>query len=751
MIVGILWLHVAGLPLFGAANGHGLLHSTLEALVVAGFAIGASMRTLTNPARSVLATLGLTTSSAILTHFSGGLIEMHFHYFVVVAIVTLYQSWLPFACAIGFVLIHHGIAGALDPVGVYNHPDAILHPWKWASIHALFIAGESIACLAAWRLNEDALDRERSARRELEKANGDLAEAQEIARIGSWEWDPQTGKVWWSAELHRIFGTQPDSTRPGHDSFLDILHPEDLGTFGEAVRAIKDGSGSRLETECRIIRPDGETRVVRIIGSAANEGVGKARVVGTSQDITEQKLLEQEIEYKAFHDPLTDLANRGLFREKLTEALLLPSPVSVIFMDLDDFKSVNDTLGHIVGDELLVRIARILESLVRPGDTVARFGGDEFALLIEDGVTAVDIAERIYTALKAPIVLDSVEVVSGVSMGVATSEGTHTADELLRDADIAMYTVKAGGESGFSICTAEMRSTAIRRLELKTELMGGLDKGEFVVHYQPIVSLLTQDMIGIEALVRWNHPHRGLVPPIDFIPLAEESGAIVPLGLWVLNEAAVETKALQDATGRSYSLCVNLSARQLHEIDLLDTVNDALRNSGLDPADLVLEITETFLMSSPESSIRTLNGLRKLGVRIAVDDFGTGYSSLSYLHRFPIDVLKIDRAFVAGVAESPEKTALAQAVVKLATALELRTVAEGIETPEQLVALEALGCLNGQGHLFSAPLPMPELEAWLRGRKPMGVTRMADARLAHASATPSPYSLIGRNLSGRDE
>ena len=694
------------------------------------------MRSVSNSGRSVLATLGLTTSSALLTHFSGGLIEMHFHFFVVVAIVTLYQSWLPFVCAIGFVLIHHGVAGAIEPGGVYNHPDAILHPWKWASIHALFIAGESLACVAAWRLNEDALDRERSARGALEKANNDLAEAQEIARIGSWEWDLEAGSVWWSEELHRIFGIPPDSSTGGRGSFLELLHPEDAPGFTVLVGQVKRGALSRLETECRIVRPDEEIRVVRIIGSATLESPGKGRVVGTCQDITEQKQLEQEIEYKAFHDPLTDLANRGLFRDRLVDALNLPHPVSVIFMDLDDFKSVNDTLGHIVGDELLVKIARVLESLVRPTDLVARFGGDEFAILVDDGTSAADVAERIYQALQAPMILESVEVVTGVSMGVATAEGTHTADELLRDADIAMYTVKASGESGFAVCSSEMRSTAIRRLELKTELKRALENEEFAVHYQPIVSLVTQEMVGLEALVRWNHPQRGLVPPIDFIPLAEESGAIVPLGSWVLHEAARETKAIQEQMGRSYSISVNLSARQLHEVDLLDTVHSALQSSGLSAEDLVLEITETFLMGSPESSIRTLDGLRELGVRIAVDDFGTGYSSLSYLHRFPIDVLKIDRAFVAGVAESPEKTALAQAVVKLATALELRTVAEGIETPDQLVALEALGCLNGQGYLFSEPLPMTELQTWILGRAPRGVARVNDARL-----TPGPSGI----------
>lgn len=728
-IVGILWAHVVVLPFFGAANGRGLIHSSLESLVVVGFAVGASMRAVTNPARSVLATFGLTISSALLTHFSGGLIEMHFHYFVVVAIVTLYQSWLPFACAIGFVLLHHGIAGAISPEGVYNHPDAIAHPWKWASIHAFFLASESIACLTAWRLNEDAIDRERSARGALEKANKDLAEAQEIARIGSWEWDMDTGVVWWSDELCRIFGIKPGTATPGTGSFIELLHLDDLGSFTDQIAETKEGSCPRLERECRIIRPSGETRVIRIIGSATYDADGKGRMVGTSQDITEQKKLELEIEYKAFHDPLTDLANRVLFRDRLIEALRQANPVSVIFMDLNDFKTVNDTLGRVIGDELLVAVARLLESLVHPEDTVARFGGDEFGILVQNETHAAQIAERIHAALETPIVLDSVEVVTRVSLGVATAEGTQTADELLRDADIAMCTVKATGESGFAVCGPEMRSTAVGRLELKAELRRAVKDHEFLLHYQPIVSLDSHEVVGLEALIRWDHPDRGMVAPGDFIPLAEESGAIVPLGSWVLKEAVRETKRLQEATGRPFSISVNLSARQLHEVDLLDTVNEALTTTGLDPSNLVLEITETFLKRKPESSIRALDGLRGLGVRIAVDDFGTGYSSLSYLHRFPIDILKIDRAFVANVTESPEKTALAQTVVELATALGLRTVAEAIETAEQLVALKALGCGDGQGYLFSKPLPMPELTAWLADRGMNGSKRTNGARL----------------------
>lgn len=717
-ILILLWAHVLVMPFVGVLTRNSVIHSLVETAAIAVFAVGATSRRFTNPVRSAFATIGLMSCSAILTHLFHGLIEMHFHFFVVVAVVTLYQSWFPFACAIGFVLLHHGVAGALDPTSVFNHPSALAHPWRWAAIHALFIAGESLACLTAWRLNELALDNERFARTALEKANRDLAEAQELASIGSWEWDMETDKVLWSEELFRIFDKDPKTFTPTLLGFLDLVHPDDRLHMTAVLDAAREGTRV-LDTDCRISRPDGSVRIVHAMGSGTHDpDESVRRMVGTCQDVTEQKLLEQEIEYKAFHDPLTGLANRGLFRDRLSHALSRRDSggaVAVIFMDLDDFKSVNDSLGHGMGDQLLFNVARILESQVRASDTIARFGGDEFAILVDEdgGPAAVGVAQRVQEALSHPVAVDAGEATVRPSMGIAIAADNTTHDDLLRDADIAMHSVKAENKGGFQVCSSEMRTSVIKRLELKTELQRAIEREEFTLHYQPIFCLDTRNVIAVEALVRWDHPHWGLVPPGDFIPLAEETGLIVPLGTWILQEATRQAKALQETAGNHFALNVNLSARQLREADMVSVVQQALLASRLLPSDLTLEVTETVLMGSVNASMATLNELRDLGIRIAIDDFGTGYSSLSYLHQFPIDTLKIDRSFVVGAVGGRDEEALAEAVVKLAAALDLSTVAEGIETEEQLQKMLDLGCNAGQGFLFARPLPFAEIQAWL--------------------------------------
>jgi diguanylate cyclase (GGDEF)-like protein len=428
--------------------------------------------------------------------------------------------------------------------------------------------------------------------------------------------------------------------------------------------------------------------------------------------------LEDEIQHKAFHDPLTGLANRGLFRDRLTHAHHRRhprDPLAVIFLDLDDFKAVNDSLGHATGDELLIAVARLLETLVRPSDTIARFGGDEFAILVDDTdneTAAIAVAKRIGGALRQTLSLESGEVTVRASIGIAIEDELSSPDDLLRDADIAMYAVKDQDKDGYEVCDDDMRTNALRRLEVKQELKRAILDEEFVLHFQPIVKLDTQDLVAVEALVRWNHPQWGMVPPNDFIPVAEESALIVPLGEWILREATSQAKGLQETLGKRFAVSVNLSARQLEEQDIVRVVRDALDLSGLPASDLILEITETVLVGNKEETSRTLKELRDMGVQIAIDDFGTGYSSLSYLHRFPFDILKIDRAFIGGVDEGPEEAALAQAVIQLASVLNVYTVAEGIETDGQLERLKSFGCSTGQGFLFSRPLPMTELRAW---------------------------------------
>ena len=448
-------------------------------------------------------------------------------------------------------------------------------------------------------------------------------------------------------------------------------------------------------------------------------------MIGTCQDITHRKALEQEIEHRALHDPLTGLGNRALFGDRLGHALAVrdrtSAPLHVLFLDLDDFKTVNDSFGHTVGDALLVEVSRRLLGSVRPADTVARLGGDEFAVLLEDsGIDdARAIAERIQNAMRAPMSLQGNEICVGGSIGIASAATSTRSSDVLGDADIAMYVAKREGKGRCRVFTTDMRSSVVTRLQLQAELHDALAREQFVLHYQPVVDQQIGTIVAVEALVRWNHPVRGLLPPADFIPLAERTGLIAALGAWVMKEATRQVKALQHDVGGLLAVTVNVSPQQL-EADLVGMVKAALEQSRLDPRDLVLEITETCLMSKEEAVVAQLHALRRLGVRIAIDDFGTGYSSLAYLRQLPIDILKIDRSFVDCITDGPAHSAVAETIINLARTLRLRTVAEGIETPGQAKALQDLGCHTGQGYYLGEPLPADHLLRHLRHhRRPL--------------------------------
>jgi diguanylate cyclase (GGDEF)-like protein len=477
------------------------------------------------------------------------------------------------------------------------------------------------------------------------------------------------------------------------------------------------GTGD-VDVEFKIVRSDGAVRTVHSLGGGVVDEFGVVtRMFGTCQDITERRMLEDEVQFRAFHDPLTGLANRALLIDRLDHAiarrLRSDSSLALLFLDLDDFKMVNDTLGHSAGDELLIEVGRRLSATLRPSDTMARLGGDEFAILLEDADAEVaeSVAARIQSVLAQPMrIQQQEEVVVRSSIGVLVADGKPSADEMLRDVDIAMYQAKLGGKNSYEIFESTMRGAVIDRMKAKADLRASLDNDEFVLHFQPIVDLPTGEIRGMEALVRWEHPERGLVSPADFIPLAEESGLIVPLGTWVIQEGTRKAKELQDATGQEFSLSVNLSAKQLSQSDLVAIVSDALDASGLAASDLILELTESVLLEGSDKVQHVLTDLRDLGVRIAIDDFGTGYSSLAYLRRFPVDILKIDRSFISGVTEGPEESALAEAVVKLASILNLETVAEGVETEAQRAKLSMMGCHAAQGFLFARPAPSEVIE-----------------------------------------
>jgi diguanylate cyclase (GGDEF)-like protein len=462
-------------------------------------------------------------------------------------------------------------------------------------------------------------------------------------------------------------------------------------------------------------RKDGQLRWLETTARAVRDDAGVREIVSVTRDISDRKQAELELSHLALHDTLTGLPNRALFLDRLGLALRRTErrsgSVAVIFGDLDRFKVVNDSLGHDAGDRLLVDVAGRIGAALRPADTVARFGGDEFTILCEDiagEIEAATIAQRIVDVFREPFVLEDGEVFLATSLGIAIARGEgatdQRAEDLIRDADAAMYRAKERGKGRYEIFDEAMRADAVARLETESALRRALERGELRLHYQPEVDLETGDIAGFEALVRWEHPLRGLLHPSAFIPLAEETGLIVGIGEWVLREACTEAAGWP----APLTLSVNLSARQLAQHDLVAVVRRALSETGTDPAKLCLEITESAVMESGAATTAQLRALKSLGVRLAIDDFGTGFSSLAHLRRFPVDVLKIDGTFVSGLGREPQDASIAAAVISLAHALDLKTVAEGVETDEQLSILKQLGCDLGQGYLFARPRPADE-------------------------------------------
>jgi diguanylate cyclase (GGDEF)-like protein len=839
-ILALLWCHVPGVFLFALYRDRSATESLVAASVVAALPIAASLCHGRRRVSTVLTSMGLMVASAVLVYLSHGSIEMHFHYFVMVGVVTLYQDWLPFVVAILFVVLQHGVAGAIQPSAVYDHRDAIRSPWRWAAVHGGFILAMSVVGIVSWRLNE-ALQRRALEREEQ------LEEAQEVARLGSWELDAVTGLMSWSDELFRLLDL-PRTDSPTMEDLLGRVQADDRPEFAAAVEAARtegteysgdvlvaadaglrwlhlriraaarlDGrvmtlSGTALDIterkraegelsetlslltatldstadgvlvvdlegsitsfnqrflemwsipddllasrdDARVLAsvveqlvhpdefvakvselyalPDAESRdTVEFLDGRVFERFSlpqrvEGRTVGrvwSFRDITERVRLEHELSHQAFHDRLTGLANQALFRDRVDHALTRSSrdesPVAVLFVDLDNFKTVNDSLGHTVGDELLVVVADRLRGCLRTSDTAARMGGDEFAVLLEDAHTpreAEEVAQRIIDSFARPWGMDGLEVFVSASVGIAFAVRESSSDQLLRNADLAMYTAKRLGKNRFETYRTEMHAAAVDRLELEGALRHGLDRNELTVHYQPIVSLVSGQIVGVEALVRWHHPDKGLIEPSAFVPLAEDTGLIIELGRQVLVTACADARQWQTRhpMHRNLYVSVNVSPRQLQSDLVARHVREALATSALDPGHLVLEITETAMMRDTESTIEKLRELKDLGARLAVDDFGTGYSSLSYLQRFPVDILKIDRAFISTIETDTNDVQLAPAIVGLARTLGLRAIAEGVETAAQAEALKTVGCELAQGYYYSRPVTAEGLDTLL--------------------------------------
>jgi diguanylate cyclase (GGDEF)-like protein len=585
---------------------HSLRHVLGDVTMIALCAVGASWERFNMKARMIAASIGLVTCSAVLVDLWNGVTEAHFHFFVMIGVLTLYQDWTPFLVAIGYVVVHHGLGGVLEPKSVYGeNSQATKHPWEWALIHGAFVLGASVAHIVAWRTNENQLLR-----------------------------DPLTGL-------------------PSRVLYLNNL---------------------KLALE------------------RLGRGPGRA--------------------------------------------------VAVLFFDLDRFKVINDSLGHGAGDELLVAVADRIRHSLRRYETLARFGGDEFVILCEDIYgenEAVAVAERILKSFSVPFQLAHGETTAAASVGIAlSSDPTQDPEDLIRDADAAMYRAKAAGGARVVLFDELTRERALERLHLEQAIRKAIEREEFRVFFQPEMRIEGEQITGLEALVRWQHPERGLLGPGDFIALAEETGLIVPIGTWVLREACHHAMRWQNARpgGRPLTLRVNVSGRQLAEDRLPETVADVIAETGMDPSCLCLEVTESILIEDPEASIRTLAELKKLGVKIAIDDFGTGYSSLEYLRRLPVDCVKIDRSFVCGLPDSEEDSAIVNAVIELGHALSLAVTAEGVETVEQLGNLRSAGCDTAQGFLFFRPEP-PEVVEQLFENSSVSSTGAGFAEPSRRNARPT--------------
>ncbi len=523
-----------------------------------------------------------------------------------------------------------------------------------------------------------------------------------------------------SSAVERVLGFHAED-RVGR-SALDSIHPDDRAFGDELLSEVVRAPGAMATGELRIHHADGSWRWIEVVGKNLFDDPAVGGLVVNYRDITARKTLEDELRHQAFHDSLTGLANRALFVDRLDHAISLTSrsrrSLAVLFIDLDDFKTINDSLGHIEGDAILVAVGERLRRALRAGDTIARMGGDEFAVIVEDptGATApTDVADRLLAVLQAPFARGGKELFVHASVGVATlTTRRQTADELLRNADVSMYMAKSKGKNRIEVFEPSMHAAALARLALKGDLERALERDEFFVLYQPVMDLSTMALVGVEALLRWRHPKRGIVGPMDFIPVAEETGLIIQLGRWVLEQACRQSRAWDVvAPGRRLTMNVNTSGREVNEPGFVAGVAEVLAETGLDPARLVLEFTEGVLMRDTDATMATLRALKGLGIRLAIDDFGTGYSSLSYVRQFPIDVLKIDRSFVASMADGPDEMALMKSILNLSETLHLETVAEGIELPGQLAELQALGADLGQGFLFAKPLEPSAISALL--------------------------------------
>ncbi|HET8761099.1 MAG TPA: EAL domain-containing protein, partial [Nitrospiria bacterium] len=551
----------------------------------------------------------------------------------------------------------------------------------------------------------------------LRKSEKRLAEAQRLAHLGSWELDLAKNHLWWSDEVYRIFEIDPDQFGASYEAFLETVHPEEREFVHHAyVESVQNKTPYDLAH--RLLMKDGRVKYVHECCETDYDADGRpVRSIGTVLDVTERKLADEAIRQLAFHDSLTGLPNRAMLHDQLAKAIEFSerrrTTFAFLIMDLNDFKDINNTLGHHHGDLMIKEIGPRLQGVLRQSDTIARLGGDEFGLLLPDTDLdgALGVAKKIHRALEAPFKIEGLSILVEASIGVAVFP-THgaTASAVIQHADVAMYAAKHT-RTGTAVYAADRNHDSPRRLALMAELRYAIERDELTLYYQPKINLQTRRVIGVEALVRWNHPNRGLIPPDEFITLAERSGLIRPLTLRVLDMALLQARAWAQA-GFQLRVAVNLSARNLQDAQLPEQILELLGRTGTSPDRLELEITESTIMADPNRSLAVLTRLHDMGIALAIDDFGTGYSSLSYLKRLPISAVKIDKSFVQNLPSNDNDAVIVRSTIELAHNLDLQVVAEGVETAYIWDRLVALGCDAAQGFYMSQPMPADALNQW---------------------------------------